>query len=286
MQRGVNGSSTMTKQGPATGDDDGSIVEESVELLRTFDFTEYEAKCFVGLTRIQRGTAKEVSEVADVPRARVYDCMEGLKEQGLVDVQQGTPREFRAADPGEAISLLDRRVTEILERLDALLGRLQAPEAEKAAGDVWVMEGDAEVSERMEGLLEAAEEEVLFAAAVEDLLTVELLDALRAAADRGVDIVIGSPAESIRQRLREELPDVQVIETWTWWDSHPIQPGAVSAILMIDGGQLLVSADIETSLPGVRKHRAVWTDGDSAPLVGMMRPLLADAIRSGAKQTV
>ncbi|WP_136689445.1 TrmB family transcriptional regulator [Halorhabdus amylolytica] len=276
----------MTEQGPPAGDSDQSIVEESVELLGTLDFTEYEAKCLVGLTRIQQGTAKEVSEVADVPRARVYDCMDGLQEQGLVDVQQGTPREFRAADPEEAISLLDRRVTETLERLDSLLGRLQAPEAEKAAGDVWVMEGDAEVSERMVGLLEAAEEEVLLAAAVEDLLTTELLDALRAASGRGVDIVIGSPAESIRHQLREALPNAQVLETWTWWESHPIQPGAVSAILMVDGGQLLVSGDIETSLPGVRKHRAVWTDGDSAPLIGMMRPLLADAIRSGAKQTV
>ncbi|WP_135667596.1 TrmB family transcriptional regulator [Halorhabdus rudnickae] len=276
----------MTDQGSATGDDGRSIVEESVELLRTFDFTEYEAKCFVGLTRIQQGTAKEVSEVADVPRARVYDCMDGLQEHGLVDVQQGSPREFRAADPGEAISLLDRRVSEILERLDELLGRLQAPEAEKAAGDVWVMEGDAEVSERMEGLLDTAQEEVLLAAAVEDLLTGELLEALQAVADRGVEIVIGSPAAPIRQRFREELPAAQVLETWTWWDSHPIQPGAVSAILMVDGQRLLVSADIETSLPGVRKHRAVWTDGDSAPLVGMMRPLLADAIRSRAGQTV
>ncbi|MFB6201966.1 MAG: TrmB family transcriptional regulator [Halorhabdus sp.] len=276
----------MTDQGNATGDRETSIVEESVELIRTFDFTEYEAKCFVGLTRIGQGTAKDVSEVADVPRARVYDCMDSLQERGLVDVQQGTPREFRAADPDEAISLLDRRVTEILDRLDTLLGRLQAPEAEEAAGDVWVMEGDAEVSERMDGLLEAAEEEVLLAVAVEDLLTADLLAALQAAADRGVDIVIGSPAEPIRERLATDVPDATVLETWTWWDSHPIQPGAVSAILMVDGERLLVSADIQTSLPGVRKHRAVWTDGDSAPLVGMMRPLLADAIQREQAEAV
>lgn len=267
-------------------EDEASIVGESVELLQTFDFTEYEAKCFVGLQRICQGTAREVSEVADVPRARVYDSMESLQEQGLVDVQQGSPREFRAADPEEAVSLLDRRVTEILDRLSTLLGRLQAPAAEEADGDVWVMEGDAEVSERMEGLLEAADEEVLLALAVEELLTEELLDALESALDRGVEVVIGSPADAIRDRLRAELPGATVLETWTWWDDHPIQPGAVSAILMVDGERLLVSADIRTSLPGVRKHRAVWTDGDSAPLVGMMRPLLADAIRGAAERPV
>lgn len=275
----------MTGEMQPTDDDESSIVEEAVELLETFDFTEYEARCFVGLQRIRQGTAKDVSEVADVPRARVYDCMDGLQEFGLVDVQQGTPREFRAVDPEAAISLLDREVTEILDRLETLLPRFQPPEAEQAAGDVWVMEGDAEVSERMVGLIEEAEEEVLLAAAVEGLLTEEVLDALAAAAERGVEIVIGSPAEPIREVFRSEIPDAVVLETWTWWDSHPIQPGAVSAILMVDGQRLLVSADIQTSLPGVRKHRAVWTDGDSAPLVGMMRPLLSDAIQRGKPTT-
>lgn len=274
----------MTGEPSDSAVEDRSVVEEVVELLETLDFTEYEARCFVGLERIRQGTAKEVSEVADVPRARVYDCMDGLKERGLVDVQQGTPREFRAVDPDEAVSMLDRQLSTVLDRIGTLLPRLQSPADKEEDGDVWVMEGDAEVSERMEGLLDDATDEVLLAIAVEELLTDELLTALRAASDRGVNIVIGSPAETVRERLRTALPEARVQETWTWWDSHPIQPGAVSAILMVDGAQLLVSADIQTSLPGVRKHRAVWTDGDTAPLVGMMRPLLADAIqRSGQR---
>jgi hypothetical protein len=48
---------------------------------------------------------------------------------------------------------------------------------------------------------------------------------------------------------------------------------------MVDGDALLVSADAATDLPGVRKHRAVWTDSAEAPVVGLMRPLLATAIR-------
>ncbi|CCQ33900.1 transcriptional regulator TrmB protein [Halorhabdus tiamatea SARL4B] len=275
----------MTGESSGSAAEDRSVVEEVVELFETLDFTEYEARCFVGLERIRQGTAKEVSEVADVPRARVYDCMDGLKERGLVDVQQGSPREFRAVDPDEAVSMLDRQLSTVLDRIGTLLPRLQSPASEgDEDGDVWVMEGDAEVSERMEGLLDDATDEVLLAIAVEELLTDELLTALRAASDRGVDIVIGSPAESVRERLRTALPEARVQETWTWWDSHPIQPGAVSAILMVDGAQLLVSADIQTSLPGVRKHRAVWTDGDTAPLVGMMRPLLADAIQRGGQR--
>ena len=50
---------------------------------------------------------------------------------------------------------------------------------------------------------------------------------------------------------------------------------------MADGRELLVSSDLETDLPGVERHSAVWTDDERAPLVGVMRPLLATAIRSG-----
>jgi hypothetical protein len=207
--------------------------------------------------------------------------METLAEHGLVDVQNASPRRFRAADTGEVIRVLDRRCTRRVERLEDHLRRLEPPGGSEDDGDVWVTEGDEEVAERAETLIDAAEDELLLAVAVEGLLTDDVRRALTDAADRGVSITAGSPSEEIRAELRDLLPAATVLETWTWWESHPIQPGAISAIVMVDGHSLLVSADIETRLPGVRKHRALWTDSETAPLVGMMRPLLENAITSG-----
>lgn len=34
--------------------------------------TEYESRCFVSLARVSKGTAKDVSELSEVPRPRVY----------------------------------------------------------------------------------------------------------------------------------------------------------------------------------------------------------------------
>lgn len=264
-----------------TSDTADNLVAEAVDTLRPFGFTEYEAKCFVALARIDSGTAKEVSEVSDVPRARVYDCMEALAEHGLVDIQNASPRRFRAASTDEAIRVLDRQCTRRIDRLEEHLRRLEPPRGSDEDGDVWVTEGDDEVAERAEGLIESTENELLLAVAAEGLLTDDVRAALTEAADRGVSITAGSPSEEIRAELRELLPGATVLETWTWWESHPIQPGAISAIVMVDGRSLLVSADIETTLPGVRKHRALWTDSETAPLVGMMRPLLENAITSG-----
>ncbi|MFC7256321.1 TrmB family transcriptional regulator [Haloplanus litoreus] len=256
-----------------------SLVEEAVRTLRTFELTEYEAKCFVALTRLREGTAKEVSEVADVPRARIYDSMDALQDRGLVSVQESKPRRFRAVSPRESVELLEQEAQTRLDRLGGILPRLGSPDRSSGAGEVWTMEGETAVSERLATLVGNADDEVLFAVAVEALLGDDLTEALADAADRGVDVVIGSPDESIRERLTDAVDGADVVETWTWWESVPIEAGAVTSVCMVDGDALLVSADAATDLPGVRKHRAVWTDSAEAPVVGLMRPLLATAVR-------
>lgn len=258
-----------------------SLVEKAVGTLRTFELTEYEAKCFVALMRLREGTAKEVSEVANVPRARVYDSMDALQDRGLVSIQESKPRRFRAVSPREAVDLLERECQGRLERLSTVLPRLSSPDRSTGAGEVWSMEGEAAVSERLATLVGDADDEVLLAVGVEALLGDDLLDALVAAAGRDVDVVVGSPGDAIREHLNETLDDTDaaVVETWTWWESYPIEAGAVTSVLMVDGDALLVSADAATDLPGVRKHRAIWTDSAEAPVVGLMRPLLATAIR-------
>jgi predicted transcriptional regulator len=254
-----------------------SLVEEAVDTLRTFELTEYEAKSFVALMRLREGTAKEVSDVADVPRARIYDSMDTLQDRGLVSVQESKPRRFRAVSPREAVDLVERECQDRLDRLGTVLPRLGSPEQSSSAGDVWTMEGEAAVAERLATLIGTADEEVLLSVSVEALLADDVVEAITDAADRGVDVVVGSPGEPIRSRL-DGIDGVDVVETWTWWESFPIQPGAVTSVVMVDGDALLVSADGATDLPGVRKHRAIWTDSADAPVVGLMRPLLATAI--------
>jgi len=269
----------MSHDESAPGSDE-DLVEEATALLETFGLTEYEARCFVALTRIDHGTAREIAEVADVPRPRVYDSVESLQERGLADVQDAQPRRFRAADPRDAVDTIRREYGERLDRLEGVLPRLRSPEPRDERAGVWVVEGDEAVSDRLTALAGDANHELLVVVAVDSLLTDDFLAALAAAGERGVDITLGSPAPAIRERVREALSDPTVVETWTWWEEYPIEAGEISAILMADGRELLVSSDVETDLPGVDRHSAVWTDDERAPLVGLMRPLLASAIGS------
>ncbi|WP_123533223.1 TrmB family transcriptional regulator [Halosimplex salinum] len=271
----------MSNDESPVGPDEDDLVSETTSLLETFGLTAYEAKCFVALTRIGHGTARELAEVADVPRPRVYDSVESLQERGLADVQDSQPRRFRASDPRDAVETIRREYGERLDRLEGLLPRLKSPEPREERAGVWVVEGDDAVSDRLAGLAADATGELLVVVAVESLLTDDLLEALSAADERGVAVTAGSPSPAIRDAIADAAPGATVLETWTWWTDHPIEAGEISAILMADGSELLVSSDLETDLPGVDRHSAVWTDDERAPLVGMMRPLLANAIRFG-----
>ena len=262
-------------------DADADLVAETTSVLESLGLTEYEARCFVALTRIGQGTAREIAEVAGVPRPRVYDSVEALQGRGLADVQDAQPRRFRAPDPHDAVETIRREYGRRLDRLDGLLPRLQSPPTREDRAGVWVVEGDEAVSDRLAGLAGDATEELLVVIAVEDLLTEEVTAGLAAAADRGVSVTLGSPGGEIREAVTTAAPDASVVETWTWWEDYPIRPGEISSILMADARELLVSSEVETDLPGVAKHSAVWTDDERAPLVGMMRPLLSNAITAG-----
>jgi len=264
------------------GDD---AVAETEAVLKALGLTEYEAKCFVAATRIGTGTAKEMGEVADVPRARVYDCMDALAERGLVDVQESKPKQYRAVRPETAIGTLRRAFDDRFDRLEELLPTLHATARDAEDEQVWVVEGGADVVERMVSLVEDATDSVLVAVGAENLLTDDLLAALVDAAERGVDVTLGSPGEPIRNAALDVIPGATVMETWTWWETFPIRPGAVSSVLLVDGRSLLVSSDDPGALPGRKGHRAVWTDGANTPLVGLLRPLLERAVRGEARTT-
>ena len=81
-------------------------LDEAVTALQELGLKEYEAQCFVGLSRLSSGTAKQLSEITDVPRTRVYDAIRLLEAQGLVEVQHSSPQRFRAVPLEEATETL------------------------------------------------------------------------------------------------------------------------------------------------------------------------------------
>jgi sugar-specific transcriptional regulator TrmB len=182
--------------------------EQAIELLQELGLKEYEAKAFVALTRLPQGTAKEISEISEVPRTRVYDAVRVLETKGLVEIQHANPQRFRAVSIDEAAETLRREYEERTDSLRATLRKIEpaAPAEEtEVTHEVWALSGGSAITSRTQQLVDESDDEVILVIGDESAYTPDLQERLQAAGDRGVSVVIGITEESLRERVERDL---------------------------------------------------------------------------------
>jgi sugar-specific transcriptional regulator TrmB len=255
-------------------------VDGAIERLKQLGLKEYEARCFVGLSRMADGTAKDISEQSDVPRTRVYDATRVLEAKGLIEVQHGSPKRFRAASVDEAIGTLRAQFESQFEDLRADLEDLERPN--DVTGDeiheVWALAGGETIDRRARGLIQEAQEEVVIVIGVEDLLTDELLDELNEAANRGVSVVFGTVDEDLKRQMEEDVEDVFIFISGLKWlrgeEGADSTETAIGRILLVDRSTILVSS----YEPETGKERSVFGRGFSNGLVLITRRLMETGV--------
>ena len=251
----------------------------AAELLQEFGFKEYEARCFVALSRRPRGTAKQISETSGVPRTRVYDALGALETKGLVEVQHTSPKQFRAVSIDEAIGTIRAEYearTEALRTALESVDRIDDADEVEVTHEVWSLSGTASIDGRVEQLIDEADGEVIVVSRHGSTFSEALLDRLRAASDRGVAVVVGTWDESMRERIEADLPDAEVfvsgIETLTG-SPFPDDDTDLGRLLLVDQSTILVSSFTGGDDDG--HERAVFGRGFDNGLVAVVRRLMA-----------
>lgn len=155
-------------------------MSDPAEALQRLGLSKYEAEVFVGLRQLGAATARDVADVADVPRSQVYGAAEDLAERGLVDVQHASPKRYRAVSLDAAREQLRRDFEREHERAFDALADLETrlADGEERQEELWTISGRETVTARVASLVEEAEawvvyggDEALFAEAVIDALT-------------------------------------------------------------------------------------------------------------------
>ncbi|WP_254544151.1 TrmB family transcriptional regulator [Halomarina pelagica] len=254
---------------------------EAVAALEELGLTEYEARCFVALTRIPKGTATEISKLSEIPRSRVYDTVERLHRRGLVDIHQSDPREYRAVPRDEALDVLRRNYTSRIDAAATALEGVESTEVGEEAG-VWSVTNAEHVSDRVATLLDDAEEHVHVLVAADSTLDPTILDRLAAADGRGVAIVVEVASEDLRERVEEAVPGAQVTVSSGLERVDPVVEKWPGRLVTVDRRAVLASAIEESHLPGVQEETAVWTRGSDHGVAVWMQELLED--RTGATE--
>ena len=229
--------------------------------LEELGLTEYEARCFVALTRLPHGTAKEVAKVADIPRSRVYETMDRLRDRGLVEFQEGEPRTFQSVSLDAAVRTLRKEYESHVETVEQTLRRME-PVYKETQQAVWAISDHEQVTERVVDLVADATDELVMIVLDDALLSEEVLAAVEDADERDVSVHLGTDAESIRDRFADRDLGETVFTTplVAWFGSMDDTP-RIGRLLMVDRGPVLVSALHDRQLPGVPNETAAWSDG-------------------------
>lgn len=249
----------------------------AIEALEQLGLTEYEAKCFVALTRIKQGTAKDISHISDVPRSRVYDTVERLHKRGLVDVQQSEPRQYRAVSKDTAFNKLRQDYNDSIETADAALEQVESAKTQEEKG-LWAVANASHVTDRVEELLDDADEHVHLIIADETTLNQEILDQLAATSNHGVSILVEVPSEEVQERVQQLIPDAQIVVSGGLRETHKVVKKWPGQLIMVDNQAVLASGVEETDIPNMREETAVWSTGHNHGFAAWIRELLADRL--------
>lgn len=254
-----------------SGEPDKDPRSVAIEQLEAFGMSAYAARTFVTLVELGHGTAREVSETSEVPRTRVYDAVEELRERGLVDVKHVSPREFLVVSVDTARRTFEREMTSRIDAMADALRELQPVERPENREGVWTVDGTGAVNQRVLGFLSTAEEDIVYATS-ENTLPIEIVEGFREARERGVSVRFASESPSLEQQIREAVPGVDIS------DSN----GLVSAIpagrfLIVDGESTLVSVrnpGEPSATPDEEKEVAIWGKGTGNNLVVVLKSII------------
>lgn len=240
----------MTETNDGGGDDRPS-EHEAVESLERLGLSNYAARVFVALQRLGVGTAKEIHDVAGVPRSQVYGAAEELEDLGLVELQQSTPKRYRPV----SLDAARRSLAENIEReTNRAFDYLEAAREQRAAGetrdDVWTVRGHEPVNNRAVELVERATERVVYAAPDPSFVTDEFVDALLERADAGVCVNVVSESEAVR----DLFADVSNVRASCPHDDPPAD--FTGRVLLVDSRAVLLS--VLSDAPG-SDETAIWS---------------------------
>lgn len=253
-------------------------VEEAIQLLQQLGLKEYEARCFVGLTRLETGTAKKLSEITEVPRTRVYDAIRVLETQGLVEVQHTSPQQFRAVSLTEATATLRDQYADRIERLHGTLATIEPVDTDDGTSvqEVWSMTGQDAIENRTEQLIGTGSEEIVLVIGDESLMTETLVEKLNSV-DDDVTLIIGALTTPLQDEIHSAVPEAMTfVSGLEWLQGKNTADGdtAIGRLLMVDRGTILVSSIV----PDSKQERAIFGEGFGNGLIVIARRLMAQGL--------
>lgn len=242
------------------------LEADLIERFEELGLTGYEARTLVALARLETATAREVAELDDVPRTRVYEAAETLHELGLVDIKHSSPQQYTIISRESIVRKLNNRRENTISEITELIDQLVPAETRSEEFGVWTVTGRGAVSQRLQTFVDEADDRIVYMT-VDELLTEADLECLRAAEERDVSIHLAGISETVQERIQDAVPSAELFETlWEWSDTP------AGSLLIVDDETALVSVRVDDRANGV-EETAIWGSGQRNSLVVVLRSI-------------
>ncbi len=200
---------------------DEKLVEEA---RHVFGLNLYEARVWIALLGKGTATAGELSDLANVPRSRVYDILESLERKGFIIIKMGKPVSYIALPPDQVIENVKRKIMEeakykinrleeyrtsdFLETLREIYDKgISVVELSEITG---VVRGRRNLISHISHLIGKAKKEVIIAGKGKGFLKrlEAMMEAIREASDKGVEVKIITPVTTEAKGIASNLKKI------------------------------------------------------------------------------
>lgn len=98
-----------------------------IERLQELGLTEYQSRAYLAAVKLGRARPGDLAEESGVPQARIYDVIDDLQEEGLVEVHaQARGKEITAPSPQTVLNQFKRRrIDDLTETVSAAASELE-----------------------------------------------------------------------------------------------------------------------------------------------------------------
>lgn len=164
-----------------------------------------------------------------------------------------------------------------MDTIDDLLGRFSSGQRTHEH-PVGIIKGRERVVEYGRWLFDTAIDEVFCIYITPDLIGEQCLTHVKDACNREVDVMLGSQNPEVRSLAREWLPDVTVWEPQQDWRNDPMAYPKVGRLVLADREKITLAILDEPGSDGVSPETALIGEGETNPLVVLVRELLGSRL--------
>jgi HTH-type transcriptional regulator, sugar sensing transcriptional regulator len=160
------------------------INNDIILKLTQLGFSSYEAKVYYALLQKSPAIGYEISKIAHIPTAKIYEVLNNLKNKEVIFASASEPVVYMPVAPDILLKRLRRNYD---ARIDELSNNLVQVQPLASVDLTWNLKGRKTIIEKMITLIDQAQQSLLLSVWPEEILPLEQPIAL--AKQRGVEII-------------------------------------------------------------------------------------------------